>query len=216
MNYNNMMYSPSYVDSNGILQTVEYTADSVNGFRAAATNLPRAPVHTAIAPEPVRETPEVAQARADHMAAYNEAAIRSANAEDDSIETIATPIAPIAQVAAPIALTPQLAPLNAGRFLELRTTEYPRGSFSYQINSPAYAFAYTLGNQFYANAPYYTFGAPLLRTSPLEIRPATVDIQTAPLPLRTPSETPEVAMARAEHLAAFEKEKARIAATNRE
>lgn len=51
----------SYIDSDGILQTVEYTADALNGFRAAATNLPRAPVDNALAPEPVRETPEVAQ-----------------------------------------------------------------------------------------------------------------------------------------------------------
>ncbi len=51
------------MDSNGILQTVEYTADALNGFRAAATNLPRAPIDNALAPEPVRETPEVAQVR---------------------------------------------------------------------------------------------------------------------------------------------------------
>lgn len=49
------------MDSNGILQTVEYTADALNGFRAAATNLPRAPVDNSVAPEPVKETPEVAQ-----------------------------------------------------------------------------------------------------------------------------------------------------------
>lgn len=49
------------MDSDGILQTVEYTADALNGFRAAATNLPRAPVFNPIAPEPVRDTPEVAK-----------------------------------------------------------------------------------------------------------------------------------------------------------
>lgn len=31
----------SYIDSNGILQTVQYTADALNGFRVAATNLPQ-------------------------------------------------------------------------------------------------------------------------------------------------------------------------------
>lgn len=203
----------SYVDSDGILQTVEYTADAQNGFRAAATNLPRAPVYNPIAPEPVRETPEVAQARADHMAAYNEAAARAA--VDDTVETIAAPLAaPIAQIATPIA-TPIA---NAG-FVAVRTADYPSAAFSYQFNSPAYAYA--TGN-FYANAPYqYTFGSPLLRASPLEIRPAAVDIRpaaveirTVPLELQTPAETPEVAQARAEHLAAVEMEKARIAATN--
>lgn len=62
--------SYSYVDPEGLLQTVEYTADAVNGFRAAATNLPN-----------VRNTPE---------AAFNEAAIRAA-AEPE--------IRPIAQIA---------------------------------------------------------------------------------------------------------------------
>lgn len=30
----------SYIDANGIIQTVHYTADAVNGFRVAATNIP--------------------------------------------------------------------------------------------------------------------------------------------------------------------------------
>lgn len=45
----------SYIDSNGILQTVQYTADAINGFRVAATNLPR-------------DLPEVAYAKARHFA----------------------------------------------------------------------------------------------------------------------------------------------------
>lgn len=180
--------------------------------------MPRAPIDNAIAPEPVRETPEVAQARADHMAAFNRATTRIATTNDDSVETISAPITPIAQITEPITPVAQLTSINDGRFVALRTAEYPRTSFSYQINSPAYA--YTLGN-FYG-APYqYTFGTQLLRASPLEIRPApleirpaTLEIRTTPFALRTPTETPEVAKARAEHLAAVEKEKARIAATN--
>lgn len=53
----------------GQLQTVEYTADSINGFRAAATNLPKAPIS---------DTPEVLQAKAEHFRAFNEASLRSA------------------------------------------------------------------------------------------------------------------------------------------
>lgn len=34
----------SYIDSNGIVQSVSYVSDPVNGFRVAATNLPVAPV----------------------------------------------------------------------------------------------------------------------------------------------------------------------------
>lgn len=64
--------SYSYVDPEGKLQSVAYTADAFNGFRVAATNLPEGPKELVaaplIAPEPVKETPEVAKARADHLA----------------------------------------------------------------------------------------------------------------------------------------------------
>lgn len=47
----------SYIDSNGILQTVQYVADPIHGFRVAATNLPK-------------DLPEVAHAKAEHLAQY--------------------------------------------------------------------------------------------------------------------------------------------------
>nr|CAH7746160.1 unnamed protein product [Callosobruchus chinensis] len=47
----------SYIDSDGILQTVHYTADALNGFRVAATNLPR-------------DLPDVAYAKAKHIADF--------------------------------------------------------------------------------------------------------------------------------------------------
>merc|ERR1711937_731474 len=74
--------SYQYVDANGILQTVNYIADPVNGFRVAGTNIPVAPevapVAAPVAPiapvaapleAPVApaETPEVAAARAEHL-----------------------------------------------------------------------------------------------------------------------------------------------------
>merc|ERR1712174_166337 len=77
--------SYQYVDANGILQTVNYIADPVNGFRVAGTNLPVAPelpvVAPLVAPVPVGETPEVAAARAEHLAAHEEAkaAVAAAN-----------------------------------------------------------------------------------------------------------------------------------------
>merc|ERR1711944_296430 len=73
----------SYVDANGIVQTTNYIADGL-GFRVQATNLPVAPaapevelpvapvheytlpvapVDTGVAPEPVQDTPEVAEAK---------------------------------------------------------------------------------------------------------------------------------------------------------
>merc|ERR1712072_1630084 len=80
--------SYQYVDANGILQTVNYIADPVNGFRVAGTNIPVAPaapnvalpvapevpaVKPLVAPVPVVETPEVAAARAEHLKAHEEA-----------------------------------------------------------------------------------------------------------------------------------------------
>ena len=41
--------SYQYVDANGLLQTVNYIADPVNGFRVAGTNLPVGPAVPAVA-----------------------------------------------------------------------------------------------------------------------------------------------------------------------
>merc|ERR1712226_1467105 len=80
--------SYQYVDANNVVQTVHYTADDINGFRVAATNVPVAPalvqaglpvapaapaVTPLVAPVPVVETPEVAAARAEHLAAHEKA-----------------------------------------------------------------------------------------------------------------------------------------------
>merc|ERR1712115_596479 len=87
--------SYQYVDANGLLQTVNYVADPVNGFQVAGTNLPVgpaapevaplvaptfnpeplvAPVFDGVAPEPVQDTPEVAEAKAAHAIALEAAA----------------------------------------------------------------------------------------------------------------------------------------------
>jgi len=89
----------SYVDANGQLQRVEYIADGL-GFRVADSRLPVAPVYDGVAPtfnpeplvaptfnpeplvapvfdgkapEPVQDTPEVAEAKAAHLAAVEAA-----------------------------------------------------------------------------------------------------------------------------------------------
>merc|ERR1712168_1683917 len=93
--------SYQYVDANGILQTVNYIADPVNGFRVAGTNIPVAPavpnvalpvapevpvVAPLVAPVPVVETPEVAKARAEHLAAHAEAKAAVVAANEDKTE----------------------------------------------------------------------------------------------------------------------------------
>jgi len=45
--FGNVRGGYSYIDANGITQTVNYVADPVNGFRVAATNLPVGPAPVA-------------------------------------------------------------------------------------------------------------------------------------------------------------------------
>merc|ERR1719284_2330064 len=83
--------SYQYVDANGLLQTVNYVADPVNGFRVAGTNLPvgpavpettplEAPVFDLPVPVAVEDTPEVAAAKAEFQAAFEEVAVAAAPA----------------------------------------------------------------------------------------------------------------------------------------
>lgn len=59
----------SYVDANGKLQTVKYEAGGAQGFKAEASNQPKAPVDDKQAPLPVQDTAEVQQARQAHLEA---------------------------------------------------------------------------------------------------------------------------------------------------
>lgn len=85
--------SYSYVDSNAQLQTVNYVADAL-GFHVAATNLPTPPVDTNVAPvdnaqppKPVEDTPEVKQARAEHLAVVAKAQSESSEPEVVELES---------------------------------------------------------------------------------------------------------------------------------
>merc|ERR1719438_22581 len=86
--------SYQYVDANGVLQTVNYIADDIHGFRVAGTNIPVAPEAVAVvapivpasaplvAPVAPEETPEVAAARADHLAAVEKAKADASAADE--------------------------------------------------------------------------------------------------------------------------------------
>jgi hypothetical protein len=66
----------SYLDSNGIVQSVTYTADAAHGFKVSATSLPVASKSAAAkVPSPVQDTPEVAAAKVAHKAAHVAAAV---------------------------------------------------------------------------------------------------------------------------------------------
>jgi len=87
--------SYQYIDANGILQTVNYIADPVNGFRVAGTNLPvgpavpasaplEAPVFNLPLPVAVEDTPEVAAAKAEFKAAFDAAAAAADAAPEEA------------------------------------------------------------------------------------------------------------------------------------
>merc|ERR1712027_130196 len=89
--------SYQYIDANGLLQTVNYIADPVNGFRVAGTNLPvaaaapaveplAAPVFDLPLPVAVEDTAEVAAAKAEFAAAYDAAAAAAAAAPEEAAE----------------------------------------------------------------------------------------------------------------------------------
>merc|ERR1712156_261178 len=90
--------SYQYVDPAGKLQTVTYVADAL-GFRTEDSrlpvhvaelpvapvheyDLPVAPVYDGVAPTPVEDTPEVAAAKAEHLAAVAELASRKKRESD--------------------------------------------------------------------------------------------------------------------------------------
>ncbi|RZC33813.1 cuticular protein [Asbolus verrucosus] len=79
----------SYIDSNGILQSVQYIADPIHGFRVAATNLPQ-------------DLPDVAHAKAKHLADF--AAVQAEHAQIAAQRTVqysnpvAVPAAAVPQV----------------------------------------------------------------------------------------------------------------------
>merc|ERR1712013_109580 len=73
--------SYQYIDANGLLQTVNYIADPVNGFRVAGINLP-----VAGAPPAVEDPAEVAAAKAEFAAAYDAAAAAAAAAPEEAAE----------------------------------------------------------------------------------------------------------------------------------
>lgn len=81
--------SYQYVDANGLIQTVNYIADPLNGFRVEGTNLPvapvannAAPIFNLVGPAPVEDTPEVAAAKAEFKAAFDAAEAAAAAAPE--------------------------------------------------------------------------------------------------------------------------------------
>lgn len=172
----------NYIDADGKLQSVQYTSDA-NGFHVDATNLPVAPQLGEI-----KEESEVIIARTKEG--------------NEPIEKIAqTPIPPASiPIPATVRLeTPTLlAPLPLHTFAPLATVRIAAAanpgiaSYSYSIPASALSYATYTTHPFQAEVAY---ASPILTTNQVN----------------EPLDTPEVAKAKAEHLAAVEEVKARNA-----
>jgi hypothetical protein len=207
--------SYSYIDSNGIIQGVNYVSDPVHGFRVAATNLP----HNV--PTQVTDTPEVAAAKAAHAAAFKEAAAAAAAAPDSpeadvpataislapevpadnavasAPEVSATPVIPTApEVPDAPAEPPVPASLAADgpTVVTTHTYEYTAPGIVASANT-AGSFSYYV----YSLGPTYT---PAFYSAVL---PASTPVFVNGLPI----DTPEVAAAKAAHFAAHVEAKQR-------
>lgn len=103
--FGNQIGSYAYINPEGKEVRVSYTADH-RGFRVLSNALPEAPVATLTAPVQVQDTPEVAQAKAEHLAAVTAA---------KSGVVPAVPVAPVAVAAlpAPVQDTPEVAVAKA-------------------------------------------------------------------------------------------------------
>lgn len=153
----------SYVDAEGKVQSAQYVADDVHGFRISATNLPVAPapeVHhqeKIEEPKPVEDTPEVKQAKAEHFAAVDEAKARLA---------VEHATHPVVAYSAPITSYP----------VAYSSGLYP---FAYNYNYPYGYYPHNYGFHYSTFAPaYYPFvHAPVVGT-PVATAPVAPGIPT--------------------------------------
>lgn len=187
--------SYSYLDAENKLQTVTYTADALNGFRAQATNLPQAPIETRVAPEPVQDTPEVAKAKADHMMAIEKAKLRDA--------TAVAPVA-LALQKEPLTIASYAAPAQIAAFApsQLSYATYSETAPAFALNSYSLPASYAWNH---APAYAYSYGTPAFYDSRLYARALPLT-ENLPQPVQ---DTPEVAQAKAEHFKAVAEAKAR-------
>merc|ERR1712126_154648 len=189
--------SYSYVDANGELQTTNYVADGL-GFRVTATNLPvapavpevepleapvfnlkapvfdlEAPVFDLVGPAPVEDTPEVAAAKAEFQAKFDEAANREKRSTPANTEAI-EPLKVVAP--APVAIA---APFGyagyAGAYAPYTYAGAYAGAYAPYTYAGAYAhpFAYTAG-------PLAPYALPAAAPVDYDVAPA-INIPVAPL-----------------------------------
>ncbi|XP_045034100.1 uncharacterized protein LOC123475470 [Daphnia magna] len=174
--FGNQVGSYAYFNPEGKEVRVSYTADS-RGFRVLSNDLPVAPVSNLVAPVPVQDTPEVAQAKAEHAAAVTAA---------KSGVVPAAPVAAAVALPAPVQDTPEVAAAKAQfaiKYAEAKAAATPAaapvrakrqilsyGAAPFAYNYPGYNYPG------YAAAPFaYNFAAPAVVAAPaVPVREATL------------------------------------------
>eukprot|EP00092_Neocalanus_flemingeri_P019193 GFUD01020792.1.p1 GENE.GFUD01020792.1~~GFUD01020792.1.p1 ORF type:complete len:769 (+),score=201.03 GFUD01020792.1:62-2308(+) len=116
-----------YVDTNGIVQTVEYIADAA-GFRVAGTNLPVGVVEL---PVPVQDTPEVAAAKQAHFEAFGAAAAAAA-VQPEIVSYNAEPLPIVASVPIPV-VAPSPSPVVFSEPTPILSVEAPQLSVNIPV-----------------------------------------------------------------------------------
>ena len=154
--FGNQIGSYAYFNPEGKEVRVSYTADS-RGFRVLSNDLPVAPVANLVAPVPVQDTPEVAAAKATHMAAHNAARTRVVAPEAG----LTAPVQETAEVAAAPEHAAEAATAAAPVTRRKRQVLNYSSPFAYNYASP---FGYNYGthlNYNYASPfAYNLFGTP--------------------------------------------------------
>ncbi|XP_060518286.1 cuticle protein 19.8-like [Cylas formicarius] len=219
--------SYSYVDAEGQIQNVQYRSDDVNGFRVFATNLPVAPlpidpIKVAL-PQPVQDTPEVVQARSQHLAAVKEAEKPNETTTTAEPEKLTEPSPTVAENATDAVIPQAPASILRAALPVVHAPSLVATPFSY-----GFSYSTVQLNPYVAQPLISTYHGPVFsqeqrhlvletkheeqvvdetelnQESGVVVEAARSDNQaTAPLPI-APQFTPEVAKARAEHLEAVE------------
>jgi len=195
--FGNVRGSYAYIDPTGKEVRTNYVADAA-GFRVEANNLPVAPEHVLPAPAelpvPVGETPEVAQARAEHLQAVEDAKVRNAAADvaDAVVEvraerkkrgisysTYAAPALSYAAAPAYSYATPAFSYATAYKYAAVPVSY----SSSYRYDAPAKTIAYApapLKTIAYAQAPLKTISYAQAPLKTFAYAPAALKTYAAP------------------------------------
>lgn len=162
--FGNQIGSYAYINPEGKEVRVSYTADH-RGFRVLSNALPEAPVANLVAPLPVQDTPEVAAAKAAHLAAK-------------TAPVAAAPVVPAADLPVPVQDTPEVAAAKAEFAAKYEAAKAAAAAAPARRKRQVFAYGTPYLNFPYATpyaAPYAYAAAPAVVAAPAQpVREATL------------------------------------------